>query len=283
MYRRARALLLTVVTALVPSFAAAQVFIQSPAAPLVSAANESWFRAGAPIQLGEAFYYPQGAPQPFDGFTMALVGAYRGIPLYTATMGVPNSVLFVPIGDARMQPYLRVLDTASRVPYPANNSGLTLTVGGFVAQAPIPPLVARPVEVAPPVAPVAVVGSIGTTSMGLIGATAIAGAMTGAMPSGAPSSEPASSEPPSTEPIGTSGRSMPSRPVTTAVPPEGIDNAWITYDGRRWVADGKAVETTPDMQPVGEYRGFVVYARGSDRSTIYVPSTVDLVVPFRPR
>ena len=266
MSRRARAQLLTVAIALVPSFAAAQVFVQSPAPSLVSAANESWFRAGAPIQRGDAFYYPLGAPQPFDGLTMVPAGAYRGIPLYTATMGVPDSVLFVPIGDARMQPYLRVLDTADRTPYSESSSGLTLTVGGFVAQAPIPPLVARPFEVAPPVAPVATVESIATAPAPVRG-------MTRTMPG----------ETASTQAVGMSGRLTPSRPVATAVPPEGIDNAWIRYDGRRWVAGGKAIGLTPDMRPIGEYHGFAVYARGSDLSTIYVPSTGDLVVPFRPR
>lgn len=264
MYGRVRAQLLTIIIALVPSFAAAQVFIQSPAPPLVSAANESWFRAGAPIQLGDAFYYPQGAPQPFDGFTMAPAGTYRGIPLYTATMGMPNSVLFVPIGNARMQPYLRVLDTASRVPYPETSSGLALTVGGFVAQAPIPPLVARPFEIAPPPASVAKARSLETAPV------TMARGMTGT-----------TSETETSQPVGTGGRSTPSRPVATAVPPEGIDNAWITYDGRRWVAAGKAIAPTADMHAIGEYRGFTVYARGSDRSTIYVPSTGDLVVPFR--
>jgi hypothetical protein len=266
MYGRARAQLLTFVIALVPSFAAAQVFIQSPAPPLVSAANESWFRAGAPIQLGDAFYYPQGAPQPFDGFTMTPAGTYRGIPLYTATMGVPYSVVFVPIGDVRMQPYLRVLDTASRAPYPETSSGLTLTVGGFVAQAPIPPLVARPFEVAPPLASAASIRSLETAPV------TVASGMTGT-----------TGETESSQPVGTAGRSARSRPVTTAVPPEGIDNAWIMYDGRRWVAGGKAIDRTVDMRAIGEYRGFVVYARGSDRSTIYVPSTGELVVPFRPR
>ena len=80
--------------------------------------------------------------------------------------------------------------------------------------------------------------------------------------------------------VGTSGRAINNGPVTTAIPPKGINNAWIQFDGRRWVAGGKAIERTADMQEIGDYRGFAVYARGSDRSTIYVPSVGKLVVPF---
>jgi hypothetical protein len=71
-----------------------------------------------------------------------------------------------------------------------------------------------------------------------------------------------------------------SGPVSTAIPPKGINNAWIEFDGSRWVADGKAIQRTADMEEIGQYRGFGVYARGSVRSTIYVPSVGNLVVPF---
>src|SRR5262249_17948059 len=80
--------------------------------------------------------------------------------------------------------------------------------------------------------------------------------------------------------VGTSGRAINNGSVTTAIPPKGINNAWIQFDGRRWVAGGKAIERTADMRELGEYRGFTVYTRGSDRSTIYVPSVGNLVVPF---
>jgi hypothetical protein len=67
--------------------------------------------------------------------------------------------------------------------------------------------------------------------------------------------------------------------VSTAMPPKGINNAWIEFDGARWVADGKATPRTDDMHEIGQYHGFSVYARGSVRSTIYVPSVGHLVVP----
>jgi hypothetical protein len=82
------------------------------------------------------------------------------------------------------------------------------------------------------------------------------------------------------QPVGTSGHATASGPVSTAIPPKGINNAWIEFDGSRWVADGKAIPRTDDMQEVGQHRGFSVYARGSVRATIYVPSVGNLVVPF---
>jgi len=82
------------------------------------------------------------------------------------------------------------------------------------------------------------------------------------------------------QPVGTSGHASISGPVSTAIPPKGINNAWIEYNGSRWVADGKAIPRTADMQEIRQYRGFSVYARASGRSTIYVPSVGNLVVPF---
>jgi len=76
---------------------------------------------------------------------------------------------------------------------------------------------------------------------------------------------------------------MTNRPVSTAEPPKGVNGAWLEYNGRRWVASGKAVDLPPDFQIVGHYRGFPVYARNGDSSAIYVPSTPGLVVPYTPR
>lgn len=82
------------------------------------------------------------------------------------------------------------------------------------------------------------------------------------------------------QPVGTSGHASSSGPVSTAIPPKGINNAWIDFDGRRWVADGRAIPRTADMQVAGQYHGFSVYASADVRSTIYVPSVGNLVVPF---
>jgi hypothetical protein len=160
-----------------------------------------------------------------------------------------------------MQPYehLRagmLADTSgSRTPsFPVQTSAaLDVMAGGFVAQAPAPPTFARPYDLVstyaastPPV-PVAAAGA----------ATA------------AP------------QVVGTTGRTVATNwPVTTAIPPKGVNNAWIEYNGSRWIADGKAIARTAELQEIGQYRGFPVYARGTDRSTIYVPSTADRLVPY---
>ncbi len=86
--------------------------------------------------------------------------------------------------------------------------------------------------------------------------------------------------------VGTTGRTIAATTnglVESAIPPKGLNNAFVEYDGRRWIADGKATALTPDMQPAGTYHGYTVYTRGADRATIYIPSTKDLVVPFTRR
>jgi hypothetical protein len=268
MYRRARLDVLVVSLCFVASTAAAQAVWQPTPPPLVTAENETWYRAGSPIEWNGDFYYRAGAPQAFDPYVMVRAGSYRGIPLYTDTTLEPYSIVFVPISGTRMQPYERVRagmladTTGSRTPWfpPQTSAALDLMAGGFVAQAPAPPMFARPYDLAPPyprpepypeAAPPVPVAAGGATT--------------------AP------------QPTGTGGQLTDYGPVSTAIPPTGINTAWIEYDSQRWVADGKAVARTQDMREIGEYHGFPVYERGADRSTIYVPSTADLVVPFTRR
>jgi len=193
---------------------------------------------------------------------MVRAGSYRGIPLYSDTTLEPNSIVFVPIAGGRLQPFehprtgMLADTTGSLTPSfpPETSAALDLGRRGFVAQAPAPPMSARPTESVSPYQPAPPVNAAPAST----------------------SVEPA--------PVGTSGRTAgPNRPVSTAIPPSGINNAWIDYDGLRWIADGRARPRTPDMQPAGIFRGYTIYTRGTDRSTIYVPSTADLVVPFKRR
>jgi len=236
--------------------------------PLVTAENESWYRSGERIEWNGEFYYPAGAPQAFNPYQMVRAGSYRGIPLYTDTTLEPYSIVLVPISGARLQPYERpragalASTTGSLAPsFPPQTVGsLNITNGGFVAQAPAPPMFARPYDLGPG-------------------------------PEAAPQPAP--------QAIGTAGRiattagrnvTTPNRTVTvtnrtasSAVPPKGVNGAWLDYNGRRWVSTGKAIDLTSDFQAIGTYRGFPVYVRNGDRSTIYVPSTPGLVVPYAPR
>jgi hypothetical protein len=260
MYRRARQLFLAVAITLAPQLAAAQSTWQPTPPPLVTAENESWYRLGAPIEWNGDVYYPAGAPQAFDPYAMVRAGSYRGIPLYTDATLEPNSIVFVPISGRRVQPYEHLRagmladTTGSRTPSfpPQSSAALDVMPGGFVAQAPAPPTFARPYDVVTPGAVTATsapVAAVGTSNA-------------------------------QTQPAATTGRGSVSRRVATAIPPKGINTAWIEYDGNRWIADGKATARTPDLHEIGRYHGFPVYVRGTNRSTIYVPSTADLVVPF---
>src|SRR2546430_7408548 len=91
MYRRARTGLLALTIALISSAAAAQIVAQLTPAPRVSAENETWFRAGAPIEWNGGFYNQLGAPQAFDPYLLVPAGSNRGIPVYTSTIGQPDS------------------------------------------------------------------------------------------------------------------------------------------------------------------------------------------------
>ncbi len=260
MYGRARRILLAAALAFAPHAALAQAVWQPTPPPLVTAENETWYRAGSAIEWNGDFYYPAGAPEAFNANQMVRAGSYRGIPLYTDTTLEPYSIVFVPIAGGRMQPYehrragMLADTTGSRTPWfpPETSAALDLTAGGFVAQAPAPPMFARPYDLVstdapqPPPVPVA---TTGTTS--------------GPRPAARSASSPGVT-----------------RPVSTAVPPKGINNAWIEYDGRRWVADGKAIPQPADMHEIGTYRGFPVFRRGGETSTIFLPSTGTLVVPF---
>ncbi len=221
MYRRARIVLVAAALLSAPHVARAQLVMQPTPAPLVTAQNEPWFRAGSPIEWSGALFYPAGASRAFDPSTMATAGSYQGIPFYTDS-AQPGSVLLIPISDGRVQPY-RPLST------PTTPVG----VAGCVS-----PASAGPAE---PLTASAVTGTTGRIAAGAVANGAI----------------------------------------ESALPPKGLNNAFIDYDGRRWIADGKATATTADMQAAGTYHGFIVYTRGADRSVMYLPSTAGLVVPFR--
>ena len=55
-----------------------------------------------------------------------------------------------------------------------------------------------------------------------------------------------------------------SRPLESARRPKGINNVWIDYERQRWFSAGPAVELDGNFTPIGQYRGFTIYARGSD-------------------
>ena len=262
---RSRALLF-LCALLVSGTAGAQTW-QPTQPPLVTAENETWFRAGDAIEWNGALYYPAGVPQAFDRYEMARAGSYRGIPLYTDTTLEPYSIVFVPMAGGRMQPYERPrtgmlagsagsrMSAFPSAPSTEGTAALGLTPEGYVTQAPAPPTFARaydrdggqvPARISPAV-PVVASSAGGTTP----------------------------------RPVGTSGRVT--EAVNGASKPTGINGVWIEYNGRRWVSAGKAVDRGTDFVEVGSYRGSPIYQRRGDSLTIFVPTSSALVVPFKPR
>jgi len=262
MYGRARRALLAAGLMFVANVAAGQAVWEPTPAPVVTAEGEPWYRAGSPIEWNGDVYYQAGVARAFDPYVMVRAGSYRGIPLYSDTTLEPFSIVFVPIAGGRLQPYEHMRTgmladtTGSLTPAfpPETSAARDLRRGSFIAQQAAATLVSpRSDESVAPSNP-------------------------------APISAAQSPAPVESAPVGTSGRTTrPTQPVSTAIPPTGINNAWIDYDGIRWILHGKATPRSPDMHPVGTLRGYTIYARGADRSTIYVPSTADLVVPFARR
>ena len=103
--RRFCAFLLLTSTASAPVFA--QVQSRPTDAPVVTAANESWYVNGEPLQFAGDLYYPAGATVFFNGNTMVRTGNYNGVPLYADTTLEPYSIVYVPIQRGLMQPYER--------------------------------------------------------------------------------------------------------------------------------------------------------------------------------
>src|SRR5215208_6465290 len=88
--------------------ASAQVVSRATEAPIVTAENDPWYRLREPVQFSGDLYYPAGPEVFFNGNTMVRTGHYNGVPLYADTTLEPYSIVYVPIGSGRMQPYERV-------------------------------------------------------------------------------------------------------------------------------------------------------------------------------
>lgn len=89
------------------------------------------------------------------------------------------------------------------------------------------------------------------------------------------------------QPVGTSGRvtaAAPAPRVTTLNPPTGLNRVWINFDGRRWFSAGKAIDYDPaTLTRIGTYRGWAVYTRNGDATTIYVPAVPGKLSPYKAR
>lgn len=262
---RSRALPL-VLSVLLSSTAFAQATWQPSSPPLVTAENTTWYQAGEPLLWNGDYYYPAGAAQGFNPYQMVRTGSFRGIPLYSDATIEPYSIVFVPLNGGRMQPYERrrtgalAGTTGSRAP---SLPTTTSAEGMFpsLAQAVGPPDFARSYDVASVFDP----------------------GLASPRPSPAVESAPIPAAGPTA--LGTSGAaSAPSRPVTTILPPTGLNTIWVEFDGQRWYASGQhsIAYDAARLNVIGTYHGWTVYALKDDgeRRTIYIPSIPGRLAPY---
>ena len=243
----------------------AQVQSRPTDAPVVTAANESWYINGEPLQFAGDLYYPAGATAFFNGNTMVRSGNYNGVPLYMDTTIEPYSIVYVPIQRGLMQPYERLRQgalagtVASRTPsFPVR---MTSTASGSSA--------ALPQAAAAPTALPTTIGAISvyTPEPSSPAVLPVIGPLTVTT---------SASVPPQTNTETNLTFSTIGRPASN-------DGVWIRYLGERWVSSGPAVPITPEsFRVVGSYEGFPVFARkdGSEQ-VIYVPTRAGLAAPYR--
>lgn len=231
--------------------------------PTVTAENEPWFVARAPLMFGGTLYFPAGAQVHFNQNEMVGAGFYGAVPVYVRTTLEPRSVVFVPLSGGLMQPYER-----------RRSGELAGTVGSSAPSFPVENAAEaegtdwRMLRAAgPPIAGVAAP----------LGAPA---------PTYAPPAAPPVAPPPPARPVATAGTAdrIPTGPLASASRPEGLNNVFVTYDSRRWFNSGAAVPfDTAAYRRIGTHGDVPVYSRADAPETIFIPVSAaasDLVVPY---
>lgn len=258
MLTRARQVILTAALVFAPAAVYAQATWQPSPAPLVTAENEAWFRAGDPIIWSGAYYYPAGTLRFFSPNEMVRSGSFRGVPLYTDATLDPYGIVYVPIAGGMMQPYQRRRD-----------GDLAGTTGSTTPA--FPPAIATDVS--------RTVTTAGVAQMEGMREAPAAPAYAPAYDAAAGAQQAAGESL-----VATTGRTVPlaaAGPVVTAEQPQGINGIWVTYDGRRWFAGGDTLALSEaHFTKIGTYHGFAVYRRDGEPSRIYIPAADGLVAPF---
>jgi hypothetical protein len=250
MNRRAFLLTFTVLCAIASGrVATAQVHWFPTPPPLVTAENERWYFTGQPVMFDGNLYYLAGPPIHFLANEMVRSGSYQGIPLYSRATIEPYSVVFVPIGGGRMQPYERRRTDELVGTSGSTISALPAVIPTFIdwaapwIQAQAPPVIrARPID-----------------------------AFT--FYPERPERPEVSQRPSATADDREPGRvaSSPARPLPVR---HGAANAmFVEFNNDRWFIDGPPVLLdTRMLTRIGQSHGFPVYtARNTRNSTIYVP------------
>jgi hypothetical protein len=259
--------LLTALIVLSAVSAAAQIQNRPTDPPVVTAERESWYQLGEPLQFAGDVYYRAGAQLFFNGNSMVRSGHYNGVPLYTDTMLEPYSIVFVPIGGGRMQPYERLRQGAL-----ASTSG-SRTPSFPVRVAPGGALIPNA-----PVAPTALPQPMGAISAFTFDTN------TGRSAPAAVAPPVALTAPPAQAPVPLAAAPAANIPRVRTTPPQPRgDGIWLMYRGQRWLSAGPVIPLDDSVFEItGDYAGFPVYTRrGGPPDTIYVPSTPNQLAPYR--
>jgi hypothetical protein len=106
------------VAMLFPRVGSAQVVDQFRAAlPAVNAAAADWQVNSDNIVVSGLLYAPTREIRLFDAQVMTQIGMYEGVPMYADVTKEPWSIVYVPVGGARMRTYLKkaTIDTSGPV------------------------------------------------------------------------------------------------------------------------------------------------------------------------
>ena len=272
--RAASLMLVSTLGLFLPDMAAAQL---STPTPQVTAENESWYLAGAPINLGGNVYFPSGPVSHFNQNEMVMTGMFDRIPIYKKTTQEPGSIVYVPLPGGLVRPYER-----------RRSGDLAGTVGSTAPSFPVvlPAQEQSQAAGAAYIAPEPALPQPVGTSGFLYG--------TSQAPLQPVATMDSSSRVPTA--VGTAGdrdtdlliplRSGPAR-IETVQRPVGLNAVFLEFRDVRWYAAGPAVEfSSARFSRVGDYHGFPVYEGNDRKDTIYVsivPGDPALVVPYRTR
>jgi hypothetical protein len=268
----AHAALIACMLAITAAPAPGQMMSRPTDAPQVSAAGESWYQLREPIQYAGEAYYPAGAAVFFRATEMVRTGHYNGIPIYADATQDPYSIVYVPIGGGRLQPYERPRrgdlagSTGSRPPaFPV----------ALRPEGPVTPMAAG----APTSLPFSI-GAIGAFTPELMTSVASALAARTAAPVCTCESADTAAEP-VVIPVAAAFH-FDGVAVITARRPDNNDGLWVRYDNATWVSRGVAEPRTDAFTQIGERDGFPVFRkRDAGDDVIYLPSRGGLVAPYR--
>ena len=228
-------------------------------APLVTAANVDWQLRGEPIFYASNFYWPSGPDIFFDGAVLVRTGQYEGIPLYTDPFLPSYNVVYVPIGDNAVRPYVRRPPEAGRIGSAgAPSPNLALRGERVVVAGDTGPV--RPIVTAGAVSPRATAGAVGTSGVVMPRATA------------------------GDETLPVESTRARRTTMATVTPPRGRNGIWLMFGGAKYYGAGPAVPFSPDrFIPIGSHEGFLMYRDKQGRpDEIYVTAVKDgPLAPYR--